>query len=157
MGIAQVNRVFGTLPRAPNLYRSRHGWCSWETCATNHTQRILHRKRTVFRTTVYPSLAPAQASAATSLSGDNSRYRRAQGGRSSREPGDDGPWTMPQLGLCLAAATRSDDHTAQAVYGRTTPEGIAWAKQGCSWLAQGEIETLVQAIAALPPIASPPG
>lgn len=46
---------------------------------------------------------------------------------------------------------------AQAVFGRTTPEGIAWAKQGCTWLVQGQIETLVQAIAALPPIAPPPG
>jgi hypothetical protein len=46
---------------------------------------------------------------------------------------------------------------AQAVFGRSTPEGVAWAKQGCSWLVQGEIETLVQAIAALPPLAPPPG
>jgi hypothetical protein len=46
---------------------------------------------------------------------------------------------------------------AQAVFGRTTPEGIAWAKQGCAWLVHGEIETLVQAIAALPPVAPPPG
>lgn len=46
---------------------------------------------------------------------------------------------------------------AQAVFGRTTPEGVAWAKQACTWLVQGEIETLVQAIAALPPLAPPPG
>jgi hypothetical protein len=46
---------------------------------------------------------------------------------------------------------------AQAVFGRGTAEGIAWAKQGCTWLVQGEIETLVQAIAALPPMAPPPG
>jgi hypothetical protein len=46
---------------------------------------------------------------------------------------------------------------AQAVFGRTTPEGVAWAKQGCTWLVQGEIEALVQAIAALPPVAPPPG
>jgi hypothetical protein len=46
---------------------------------------------------------------------------------------------------------------AQAVFGRTTPEGVAWAKQGCTWLVQGESETLVQAIAALPPVAPPPG
>jgi hypothetical protein len=46
---------------------------------------------------------------------------------------------------------------AQAVFGRTTPEGVAWAKQGCTWLVQGEIETLVQAIAALPPVAPPAG
>ena len=24
---------------------------------------------------------------------------------------------------------------AQAVFGRTTPEGVTWAKQGCTWLA----------------------
>jgi hypothetical protein len=46
---------------------------------------------------------------------------------------------------------------AQAVYGRSTPEGIAWAKQGCSWLVHGQIEALVTSIAALPPIAPPPG
>lgn len=46
---------------------------------------------------------------------------------------------------------------AHAVFGRTTPEGVAWAKQGCTWLVQGEIETLVQAIAALPPVAPLPG
>jgi hypothetical protein len=46
---------------------------------------------------------------------------------------------------------------AQAVFGRTTPGGVSWAKQGCSWLVQGEIESLVQAIAALPPVAPPPG
>ncbi len=46
---------------------------------------------------------------------------------------------------------------AQAVFGRSTPEGIAWATQGCTWLVQGEIEALVQAIAALPPVAPPAG
>ena len=42
---------------------------------------------------------------------------------------------------------------AQAVFGRSTPEGVAWAKEGCNWLMQGEIETLLQAIAALPAVA----
>jgi hypothetical protein len=46
---------------------------------------------------------------------------------------------------------------AQAVFGRTTPEGVAWAKQGCTWLVQGKIEALVQAIAALPLVAPPAG
>jgi hypothetical protein len=46
---------------------------------------------------------------------------------------------------------------AHAVFGRTTPEGVAWARQGCTWLVQGQIEALVQAIAALPPVAPPPG
>ncbi len=46
---------------------------------------------------------------------------------------------------------------AHAVFGRTTPQGVAWAKRGCSWLVQGQIEELVQAITALPPVAPPPG
>ena len=46
---------------------------------------------------------------------------------------------------------------AQAVYGRSTPEGIAWAKQGCLWLVHGEIEALVKSIEALPLVAPPPG
>ncbi len=46
---------------------------------------------------------------------------------------------------------------AQAVFGRTTPEGIAWAKQGCTWLLQGEVELLVKSITALPAVAPPPG
>jgi len=46
---------------------------------------------------------------------------------------------------------------AQAAYGRSTPEGIVWARQACSWLAHGEIETLVKSIEALPPVAPPPG
>jgi hypothetical protein len=45
----------------------------------------------------------------------------------------------------------------QAAYGRSTPEGIVWARQACSWLAHGEIETLVKSIEALPPVAPPPG
>ena len=40
---------------------------------------------------------------------------------------------------------------AQAVYGRSTPEGVTWAKRCCTLLVQGEIEALVQSIAALPP------
>lgn len=46
---------------------------------------------------------------------------------------------------------------AHAVFGRATPQGVAWAKQGCTWLVQGEIETLVRSIAALPAVAPPPG
>jgi hypothetical protein len=46
---------------------------------------------------------------------------------------------------------------AHAVFGRTVPAGVAWAKQGCTWLVHGQIEELVQAIAALPPVAPPPG
>ncbi len=46
---------------------------------------------------------------------------------------------------------------AHAVFGRTTPEGVAWAKRGCNWLVHGQIEELVQAMTALPPVAPPPG
>jgi hypothetical protein len=46
---------------------------------------------------------------------------------------------------------------AHAVFGRTMPAGVAWAKQSCTWLVQGQIEELVQAIAALPSVAPPSG
>ncbi len=46
---------------------------------------------------------------------------------------------------------------AHAVFGRTTPEGVAWAKRGCNWLVHGQIEELVQVMTALPPVAPPPG
>lgn len=46
---------------------------------------------------------------------------------------------------------------ACAVYGRSHPDGVAWAKQACDWLIHGPIEILLKAIAALPPIAAPPG
>lgn len=45
---------------------------------------------------------------------------------------------------------------AHAVYGRR-PEGVAWAQQSCTLLVQGQIEALVRRVAALPPIAPPPG
>lgn len=46
---------------------------------------------------------------------------------------------------------------AHAVFGRTTAEGIAWAKQACDLLVHGKIEDLLAAISKLPPIAPPPG
>jgi hypothetical protein len=46
---------------------------------------------------------------------------------------------------------------ASAVFGRSHPDGVAWAKHACDWLVHGHIETLLKAIAALPPIAPPPG
>jgi hypothetical protein len=39
---------------------------------------------------------------------------------------------------------------AQAVSGRSTSEGIAWAKQSCSWLVHGEIEVLITSMEVLP-------
>lgn len=46
---------------------------------------------------------------------------------------------------------------AAAVFGRSHPEGVAWAKRACDWLVHGQIGTLVNALAALPAVASPPG
>jgi hypothetical protein len=46
---------------------------------------------------------------------------------------------------------------AHAVFGRTTPQGISWAKQACDLLVHGKIEDLVVLIQALPPVAPPPG
>jgi hypothetical protein len=46
---------------------------------------------------------------------------------------------------------------AHAVFGRGTSQGAAWAKQGCHWLVHGQIEVLVKAITAFPPIAPPAG
>jgi hypothetical protein len=46
---------------------------------------------------------------------------------------------------------------ASAVFGRSSPEGITWAKHACEWLVHGHSETVIKAIAALPPVAPPPG
>ena len=46
---------------------------------------------------------------------------------------------------------------ARAVYGPQTEAATAWAKAACERLVQGNIEELVSAIAALPPIAPEPG
>jgi len=46
---------------------------------------------------------------------------------------------------------------AAAAFGRSTPAGVAWAKRACDWLVHGQIETLLTAIAALPPVTPPPG
>jgi hypothetical protein len=46
---------------------------------------------------------------------------------------------------------------AHAVFGRTTAQGLSWAKAACDLLSHGKIEQLVTQIAQLPPIAPPPG
>jgi len=46
---------------------------------------------------------------------------------------------------------------AHAVFGRTTGEGISWAKRACDLLVHGKIEDLVAQISQLPSIAPPPG
>ena len=46
---------------------------------------------------------------------------------------------------------------ARAVYGPQTEAATVWAKQACDLLVHGNIEELLAAIAALPPIAPEPG
>jgi hypothetical protein len=46
---------------------------------------------------------------------------------------------------------------AHAAFGRTTAQGISWAKQACDLLVHGLIEDLVTLIGQLPAIAPPPG
>lgn len=46
---------------------------------------------------------------------------------------------------------------AHAVFGRTTAQGVSWAKQACDLLVHGRIEDLVALIGELPPITPPPG
>jgi hypothetical protein len=80
--------------------------------------------------------------------------------------GDGAPWLWRLVEEHFPGAVQIVDvwhaqehvwQVAQAVFGRTTPEGIAWAKQSCTQLVQGPIELLVQSIAALPAVAPPPG
>jgi hypothetical protein len=46
---------------------------------------------------------------------------------------------------------------AHAVFGRGIAAGAAWAEEACTWLVQGQITALCQAIQALPPVSPPPG
>lgn len=46
---------------------------------------------------------------------------------------------------------------AHAVFGRTTPQGVSWAKAACDLLVHGQIEALLTLMGRLPPIAPPPG
>jgi hypothetical protein len=48
-------------------------------------------------------------------------------------------------------------NVAHAVFGRGTATGAAWAEEACTWLVQGQIPILVEAIQALPPVLPPPG
>ena len=63
--------------------------------------------------------------------------------------GDGAPWIWRLVEEHFPGAVQIVDvwhaqqhvgEVAQAVFGRTTPQGVAWAKQGCTWLVQGEIE-----------------
>jgi hypothetical protein len=48
-------------------------------------------------------------------------------------------------------------NVAHAVFGRGTAAGAAWAEEACTWLVQGQITALAQAIQALPSVSPPPG
>ncbi|HEU5380524.1 MAG TPA: ISKra4 family transposase [Ktedonobacteraceae bacterium] len=48
-------------------------------------------------------------------------------------------------------------NVAVAVFGHGHPNAVGWATRACDWLVHGKIDRLVQAIAALPPIAPPVG
>jgi hypothetical protein len=49
------------------------------------------------------------------------------------------------------------ERLARAVYGQQTEAATGWAKHACDLLVHGNIEDLVAAITALPPIAPEPG
>ncbi len=46
---------------------------------------------------------------------------------------------------------------AHAVFGRGTPQEVAWAKSACDLLSEGQIDTLVKRIEQLPAILPEPG
>jgi hypothetical protein len=46
---------------------------------------------------------------------------------------------------------------AHAVFGRSSPQGAAWAKSACDLLSEGKIDALVEAIKHLPVLAPEPG
>jgi hypothetical protein len=80
--------------------------------------------------------------------------------------GDGAPWIwhlvdeqFPQA-VQIVDLYHAEQHVwevAHAVLGRTTTEAATWATQACSLLVQGQIESLVCAIKALPPIPPEPG
>jgi hypothetical protein len=80
--------------------------------------------------------------------------------------GDGAPWIwnlvseqFPQA-VQIVDLYHAKEHVwdvAHAVLGGATSEATAWATEACSLLVEGQIETLVAAIGALPPIAPEPG
>jgi hypothetical protein len=80
--------------------------------------------------------------------------------------GDGAPWIwnlvseqFPQA-VQIVDLYHAKEHVwdvARAVFGGRTPEATAWATEACGLLVEGQIEALVAAIAALPPIAPEPG
>lgn len=80
--------------------------------------------------------------------------------------GDGAPWIWNVVSEQFPQAVQIVDlyHAQQhiwevggAVFGRSTSQASTWATKACEWLVQGQIETLVAAICALPPIAPEPG
>jgi hypothetical protein len=80
--------------------------------------------------------------------------------------GDGAPWIWNQATQHFPGAVQIVDlfhakqhvwEVAHAVYGRASPEAVTWAKTACQHLEQGYIADLIAAIAALPPLAPPPG
>jgi hypothetical protein len=80
--------------------------------------------------------------------------------------GDGAPWIWKLAGEHFPEAVQIVDlyhaqehvwQVARAVYGPQTQAAEVWAKDACDLLVHGKIEALVFAIAALPPIAPPPG
>jgi hypothetical protein len=80
--------------------------------------------------------------------------------------GDGAPWIwnlvseqVPQA-VQIVDLYHAKEHVwdvAHAVFGGQTKEATAWATEVCSRLLEGQIETLVAAIGALPPIPPEPG
>jgi hypothetical protein len=80
--------------------------------------------------------------------------------------GDGAPWIWNLVAEHFPGAVQIVDlshakehvwEVAHAVFGRGTAAGTAWATHACTLLEQGQIEALVCAIQALPPIAPQPG
>ncbi len=80
--------------------------------------------------------------------------------------GDGAPWIWKQAEEHFPGAVQIVDlyhaqehvwQVARAVFGKETEAAAAWAKEACDLLVHGKIEEIVNAIAALPPIAPPPG
>jgi hypothetical protein len=81
--------------------------------------------------------------------------------------GDGAPWIWNLVSEHFPAAVQIVDlwharehvwDVARAAFGRTcTQEAAVWAKHGCSLLAEGKVEELIEAIRRLPPVAPEPG
>ena len=80
--------------------------------------------------------------------------------------GDGAPWIWNLVSEQFPQAVQIVDlyhaqqhvwEVAQAVFGRGNAEATAWATRVCSLLVEGQMEALVSAIQALPPIAPEPG